>query len=125
MTSTNPPASSGPGDESPTTGSGPGATNPKMRKRTKTGCLTCRKRRIKCGEERPTCANCIKSKRQCEGYNQRVVFKPPIGDWPNHPGVVSTIQYHTSMLPGTRNQPFRPSQPTTQAQDSTLTSIQP
>ncbi|KAF7198277.1 putative transcriptional regulatory protein C15D4.02 [Pseudocercospora fuligena] len=47
------------------------------RKRTKTGCLTCRKRRIKCGEERPVCKNCIKSKRHCEGYNQRVVFKPP------------------------------------------------
>ncbi|KAI5366561.1 putative zn(2)-C6 fungal-type DNA-binding domain, fungal transcription factor [Septoria linicola] len=47
------------------------------RKRTKTGCLTCRKRRIKCGEERPVCSNCIKSKRHCEGYNQRVVFKPP------------------------------------------------
>lgn len=47
------------------------------RKRTKTGCLTCRKRRIKCGEERPVCKNCIKSKRHCEGYSQRVVFKPP------------------------------------------------
>lgn len=47
------------------------------RKRTKTGCLTCRKRRIKCGEERPMCKNCIKSKRHCEGYSQRVVFKPP------------------------------------------------
>ncbi|KXT10460.1 hypothetical protein AC579_1844 [Pseudocercospora musae] len=46
------------------------------RKRTKTGCLTCRKRRIKCGEERPVCKNCIKSKRHCEGYNQRVVFQP-------------------------------------------------
>ncbi|KAI5807895.1 hypothetical protein DFH27DRAFT_478885 [Peziza echinospora] len=45
------------------------------RKRTKTGCLTCRKRRIKCGEERPICGNCVKSKRLCEGYNQRVVFK--------------------------------------------------
>ncbi|KAF2467712.1 uncharacterized protein BDR25DRAFT_234006, partial [Lindgomyces ingoldianus] len=41
------------------------------RKLTKTSCLTCRKRRIKCGEERPTCANCIKSKRQCEGYSPR------------------------------------------------------
>ena len=63
------------------------ATNPDMsaaeaalkaklsRKRTKTGCLTCRKRRIKCGEERPICKNCFKSKRQCEGYSQRVVFK--------------------------------------------------
>ncbi|KAF2629412.1 hypothetical protein BU25DRAFT_21688 [Macroventuria anomochaeta] len=79
----------------------------KMRKRTKTGCLTCRKRRIKCGEERPTCTNCVKSKRQCEGYHQRVLFKPPIGDWPNHPGVVNTIQYHTSMLPGVRNPPYQ------------------
>ncbi|KAB8303416.1 hypothetical protein EYC80_004843 [Monilinia laxa] len=48
------------------------------RKRTKTGCLTCRKRRIKCGEEKPKCQNCSKSKRHCEGYNQRVVFKDPL-----------------------------------------------
>jgi RNA recognition motif-containing protein len=73
--------------------------HPKMRKRTKTGCLTCRKRRIKCGEEKPTCSNCIKSKRQCEGYNQRIVFKDPIGDWPSHPGVSSTLHYHNQMLP--------------------------
>ncbi|KAF2728720.1 hypothetical protein EJ04DRAFT_476937 [Polyplosphaeria fusca] len=77
-----------------------------MRKRTKTGCLTCRKRRIRCGEERPTCKNCIRSKRQCEGYNQRVVFKPPIGDWPNHPGTVSSIQFHSSFLPQSRNSNF-------------------
>ncbi|KAH7120783.1 fungal-specific transcription factor domain-containing protein [Dendryphion nanum] len=123
MASTQPGASSGNGDVSPG-GSGSNNANPKMRKRTKTGCLTCRKRRIKCGEERPTCGNCIKSKRQCEGYNQRVVFKPPMGDWPNHPGVVSTIQYHNSMLPGTRtsyrgNQPSGPdpaSNPTQQRQ---------
>ena len=125
MTSTNPPASSGAGDLSPTAGNGSGsATNPKMRKRTKTGCLTCRKRRIKCGEERPTCANCIKSKRQCEGYNQRVVFKTPIEGWPNHPGVVSELPYHSSMLPGTRPA-YRGGPSTTQPQDSTLTSIRP
>jgi hypothetical protein len=69
----------------------------KARKRTKTGCLSkslcwlyvevvkankiiaCRKRRIKCGEERPTCANCIKSKRSCEGYAPRLTFKDPLG----------------------------------------------
>ncbi|CAG8115795.1 unnamed protein product [Penicillium nalgiovense] len=49
------------------------------KKRTKTGCLTCRKRRIKCGEEKPICTNCVKSKRICEGYAQRVVFKNNIG----------------------------------------------
>ncbi|KAL9106278.1 MAG: hypothetical protein Q9227_008677 [Pyrenula ochraceoflavens] len=53
------------------------------KKRTKTGCLTCRKRRIKCGEEKPVCNNCIKSKRLCEGYNQRVVFKRPAGAFPS------------------------------------------
>ncbi|KAL1883806.1 hypothetical protein VTK73DRAFT_8342 [Phialemonium thermophilum] len=59
-----------------------GDTQPKklnVRKRTKTGCLTCRRRRIKCDEGKPTCNNCIKSKRQCEGYNQRLTFKEPLG----------------------------------------------
>src|SRR5438045_7140406 len=65
------------------------------RKRTKTGCLSqspmtlwalvattdrktaCRERRIKCSGEQPMCANCILSKRNCEGYNHRVIFKRP------------------------------------------------
>ncbi|TLD21249.1 hypothetical protein PspLS_08987 [Pyricularia sp. CBS 133598] len=49
-----------------------------VKKRTKTGCLTCRKRRIKCDEQKPTCNNCIKSKRQCTYGSQRVIFKEPI-----------------------------------------------
>ncbi|KAF9893809.1 hypothetical protein FE257_009979 [Aspergillus nanangensis] len=49
------------------------------KKRTKTGCLTCRHRRIKCGEEKPICNNCIKSKRECKGYAQRLIFKNPLG----------------------------------------------
>ncbi|KAK2735790.1 hypothetical protein FQN57_001128 [Myotisia sp. PD_48] len=61
------------------------------RKRTKTGCLTCRKRRIKCGEEKPRCNNCIKSKRECEGYGQRVVFRQPVGPIP-HLGTIRPIQ---------------------------------
>lgn len=39
----------------------------------------CRKRRIKCGEEKPRCRNCIKSKRECEGYTPRVIFTDPLG----------------------------------------------
>ncbi|KAK8051318.1 hypothetical protein PG993_002703 [Apiospora rasikravindrae] len=69
-------------DSSPSRQQGDEDSGPKktaVRKRTKTGCLTCRKRRIKCDEGRPTCNNCIKSKRQCEGYNQRVIFKEPLG----------------------------------------------
>ncbi|KAL4875302.1 hypothetical protein BJY04DRAFT_166453 [Aspergillus karnatakaensis] len=57
------------------------------RKRTKTGCLTCRQRRIKCGEEKPICKNCTKSKRECKGYAQRLIFKNPLGI----PGIPSAI----------------------------------
>ncbi|KAI1823116.1 hypothetical protein F4861DRAFT_348514 [Xylaria intraflava] len=62
-----------------------------VRRRTKTGCLTCRKRRIKCDEGKPTCNNCLKSKRQCEGYNQRVIFKDPLGAFAGAP--YGPIQY--------------------------------
>ncbi|KAF6827495.1 hypothetical protein CPLU01_09069 [Colletotrichum plurivorum] len=34
--------------------------------RTSTGCLTCRRRRIKCDEGKPKCAQCCKSDRECE-----------------------------------------------------------
>jgi Fungal specific transcription factor domain len=55
-----------------------------VKRRTKTGCMTCRKRRIKvlpsayfvyahpqCDEGKPTCQNCHKSRRDCEGYQQQ------------------------------------------------------
>ncbi|KAF6794660.1 hypothetical protein CSOJ01_13609 [Colletotrichum sojae] len=38
---------------------------PKPRLRTKTGCSTCRKRKVKCGEEKPTCRNCVGCSREC------------------------------------------------------------
>ncbi|KAI1186247.1 hypothetical protein F5B17DRAFT_370450 [Nemania serpens] len=62
-----------------------------VRRRTKTGCMTCRKRRIKCDEGKPTCNNCLKSKRECEGYNQRVIFKDPLGAFAGAP--YGPIQY--------------------------------
>lgn len=38
-------------------------------KKTRTGCLTCKKRRIRCDEHKPQCWNCLKSKeRICQGY---------------------------------------------------------
>lgn len=40
-----------------------------IKRRTKTGCLTCRKRRIKCDEKYPVCKNCSKSDRICLGYD--------------------------------------------------------
>lgn len=40
-----------------------------IKRRTKTGCLTCRRRRIKCDEQHPMCKNCCKSERICLGYD--------------------------------------------------------
>ncbi|KAM7212329.1 fungal transcriptional regulatory-like protein [Rhypophila decipiens] len=79
-----------PSPPSPSLGSGgQGSSQPtkksSVRRRTKTGCLTCRKRRIKCDEGKPTCGNCIKSKRQCDGYNQRLTFKEPLGSFAHGP----------------------------------------
>ncbi|KAL6717919.1 hypothetical protein ACLMJK_004004 [Lecanora helva] len=48
-----------------------------IKRRTKTGCLTCRKRRIKCDEAHPSCRNCQKSKRECLGYDP--IFKSQPG----------------------------------------------
>ncbi|KAK3395296.1 hypothetical protein B0H63DRAFT_66588 [Podospora didyma] len=42
------------------------SANPK--KRTKSGCITCRIRRVKCDETKPDCKRCIEGKRKCDGY---------------------------------------------------------
>ncbi|KAG7101382.1 putative transcriptional regulatory protein C15D4.02 like [Verticillium longisporum] len=34
----------------------------------RTGCLTCKKRKIKCDEAKPACARCTSTSRQCAGY---------------------------------------------------------
>jgi hypothetical protein len=34
----------------------------------RTGCVTCRRRRVKCDEARPRCKRCAKADRLCEGY---------------------------------------------------------
>ncbi|WWD01492.1 hypothetical protein V866_008436 [Kwoniella sp. B9012] len=49
--------------------SGSGRSGQKRRQkytRTRTGCLCCRSRRIKCDEGRPTCKRCIIAKKECQ-----------------------------------------------------------
>ncbi|KAF4963134.1 hypothetical protein FSARC_8847 [Fusarium sarcochroum] len=36
--------------------------------RTKTGCLTCRVRKVRCDEKKPNCNRCISTGRKCDGY---------------------------------------------------------
>ncbi|KAL1964704.1 hypothetical protein VTN77DRAFT_6730 [Rasamsonia byssochlamydoides] len=91
-----------------------------VKRRTKTGCLTCRKRRIKCDEGHPVCRNCVKSKRECLGYDP--VFRPQpapsaIQPAPNPPpSLVVNPQEPPSSYPAAppgyvpaSSQPFAPS----------------
>ncbi|KAI9811786.1 MAG: hypothetical protein M1826_003097 [Phylliscum demangeonii] len=43
--------------------------------RSKTGCITCRRRKKKCDETKPHCLNCQKNAVMCEGYPERVMWK--------------------------------------------------
>ncbi|KAL7758766.1 hypothetical protein ACKLNR_011193 [Fusarium oxysporum f. sp. zingiberi] len=49
------------------------STQPKRKPRRSKGCLTCRKRRIKCDEQRPTCERCSKGFHPCK-YDDNLVF---------------------------------------------------
>ncbi|PBP21064.1 hypothetical protein BUE80_DR008087 [Diplocarpon rosae] len=69
--------------------------DPPIKKPGSKGKGPCRKRRIKCGEEKPKCGNCAKSKRQCEGYNQRVVFKDPMSAY--HQMMASNFKSSSSL----------------------------
>ncbi|RBA19172.1 hypothetical protein FPRO05_10101 [Fusarium proliferatum] len=44
------------------------------RTKVKTGCATCRIRKIKCDEAKPFCEKCFKTGRKCDGYES--VFRP-------------------------------------------------
>ena len=41
-----------------------GAGEPK--KRSRTGCWPCKARKVKCGEEKPSCQNCVKAGETCD-----------------------------------------------------------
>ncbi|CAK7563564.1 MAG: hypothetical protein SEPTF4163_001433 [Sporothrix epigloea] len=43
--------------------------------RSKTGCITCRKRKKKCDEAKPRCMNCEKNAVVCEGYQEKQLWK--------------------------------------------------
>ncbi|RAH81530.1 hypothetical protein BO86DRAFT_430933 [Aspergillus japonicus CBS 114.51] len=55
---------------------------PRPRKRTKTftGCWTCRARKIKCDEGKPSCHQCYHKGLTCEGYSARLHWLTPLTD---------------------------------------------
>jgi hypothetical protein len=57
-------------------------------KKSRSGCVSCKERRVKCDEEKPECKRCILAGRRCEGYSvstpsSRSSFSPPIHQSPS------------------------------------------
>ncbi|KAF2718316.1 hypothetical protein K431DRAFT_348796 [Polychaeton citri CBS 116435] len=42
------------------------------------GCYTCKKRRIKCDEDKPECARCLKAGYKCAGYAKELVIRQSV-----------------------------------------------
>lgn len=63
---------------------------PRNAPRSRTGCWTCRKRKVKCGEERPACAQCTRLGHACD-YSLRLSFHD------DTPRVVERTQYVSTL----------------------------
>ncbi|KAE9372439.1 hypothetical protein N431DRAFT_545095 [Stipitochalara longipes BDJ] len=48
--------------------------------RVKTGCGTCRIRKIRCDEAKPNCKRCVNTGRKCDGYRERKSISPEATD---------------------------------------------
>ncbi|KAH8687994.1 hypothetical protein BGZ60DRAFT_522622 [Tricladium varicosporioides] len=49
----------------------------------KTGCITCKIRRVKCGEEKPFCKRCTSTGRKCDGYAPPKTPEPTLSRSPS------------------------------------------
>ncbi|KAI0433154.1 hypothetical protein F5Y09DRAFT_98469 [Xylaria sp. FL1042] len=65
------------------------------------GCKTCRKKKIKCDEQRPRCGQCRKGARECEGYDQPTIFRNSFtGDFADtlHSNGQKAIRFHNQSV---------------------------
>lgn len=68
--------------------------------RSKSGCLTCRRRHKKCDERKPNCWNCERNNLACDGYSTPIKWKPLV-----------TSDIHRSPSPQDASLHDRPSSP--------------
>ncbi|EXJ55882.1 hypothetical protein A1O7_08813 [Cladophialophora yegresii CBS 114405] len=62
------------------------------------GCLTCKIRKVKCGEEKPACRRCLSTGRKCDGYVTAINSRQhapvaPASPTPAHVGCISTYAH--------------------------------
>lgn len=71
--------------------------------RSKHGCGTCRRRRKKCDETRPTCLNCRKLAIDCEGYERPLIWGNGVASRGRLKGAVLPAVTRTDSSSSTRN----------------------
>ncbi|KAL2835667.1 hypothetical protein BJY01DRAFT_68622 [Aspergillus pseudoustus] len=69
----------------------------KCTSRVRSGCRTCKIRRVKCDEQRPSCAKCTSSGRACDGYG---IWGEPMGALAKPRPQPSSVFYPPQSLPG-------------------------
>ncbi|KAI8718313.1 hypothetical protein NCS52_00609900 [Fusarium sp. LHS14.1] len=76
-----------------------------MPRRSGTGCITCRIRRVKCDEAKPSCQRCISSKRRCDGYlpEDSTVTRRQLAEAARQLSVVGPISQALSQYPRHRS----------------------
>jgi hypothetical protein len=87
--------------------------------KTRTGCVTCKKRRVKCGEEKPHCLRCRKAGRICDGYQvpKAWLFEPCSSS------VISILSIESSDRSSGGKSVSDPSTPTSTAQSRQSTRL--
>lgn len=81
-------------------GVGPRPRKKRVHSKVKTGCATCRTRRVKCDETKPACNQCTKGKRECPGYHSNIwLFQPRTDTSRSDSLAASTVRPPPSFLP--------------------------
>ncbi|KAL0940545.1 C6 zinc finger domain protein [Colletotrichum truncatum] len=74
--------------------------------RVKSGCRTCRIRRVKCDEIRPSCSRCVQTGRTCDGYGIWNSGNQPGQNWLENPSIPAFVHTSVAGLAGPDKQLF-------------------
>ncbi|KAF4471277.1 transcriptional regulatory [Fusarium albosuccineum] len=76
--------------------------------KSRAGCLTCKTRRVKCDEAKPTCVRCAKANFECDGYDSEPGSKSPSSNDANSHGTSRLVAGQPVLLPKADASPTTP-----------------
>ncbi|KAK2594962.1 hypothetical protein QQS21_007320 [Conoideocrella luteorostrata] len=82
-------------------------------RKVRTGCLTCKKRKVKCDETKPCCQRCVKTGRVCDGYAPPKTAelscpRPDISQWRMRKSEARALQFFCEIAGPTLSGPIEP-----------------